>query len=526
MSTSNVSKKILDASALQIALDRTNTCWLKENNSVCYEGNNIVHRNGYVTLKYIDEQETRVAEAVMEHVWMSDVKHVSRKQIDFLIDKFIKEKNHGYELHIHQRDAVHMAVNNSFFMIIGGPGTGKTTVLNCIKYVLHAVDPNLKLVFNAPTGKAARRVNESTGENAKTFHSQMKLFDEDALPSEFNDDMLVVDEASMMDLLNTDKLFQAVKSCKRIAFIGDDEQLPSVGRGTILRDLINSHLVPCTRLTKTFRQDTSSTLYTNITNIAEGKYDLVKGSDFAFERLKDNSSFKYICLHLKNLYFNAIEKYGIENVVLLLPYRKYSESTVSSEAMNNTISAFLWAGQKVKKLESVIYEKSGQTQIKQKRIFRKGDYVMQLKNRKECANGEVGKIIFLNDEKIIVNYGTRPGSDVEIKVTYQKDELEQLTLAYAMSVNKSQGSEYAFVIMCLLNQHKAMLNKNILYTGITRAKKGAYLLYQEDAYKTALVTSADEKRYSFLVEKMLFINCGYKAEKAVNHMLEMEAINE
>lgn len=510
----------LDASALTAVLNKTSSCWAKG----VYSGSNVVSMRGYSTLKSIDEQETRVAEAIMEHVWLAEVPHISSKLIDKYIDEFIKYRNHGYKLHIHQREAVHMAVNSPIFLLIGGPGTGKTTTLNCISYVLRRCNKSIEMKFTAPTGKAARRVNESTGEKAKTFHSEMHIFDEDATPIDFKEDMLVIDEVSMMDLNLTDKLFKAVKSCKRIALVGDDAQLPSVGKGTILRDLIRSKLVPMTRLTKTFRQDDSSTLYANIKNVAEGIPKLIAGSDFAFECLNDKTDENSLFLSLGDRYFKAVEKYGIENVVLLLPYRKFIEGKVTAETMNNTIHALLWKGKNVFKLKhiKVVKNKSGKITEQQTRYFCKNDYVMQLENRAECSNGEVGKIINLDDTKVVVDFGKRPGEDKNTLVTYKINELDQLTLAYAMSVNKSQGSEYACVIMCLLNSHTMMLNRNILYTGITRAKKECQLVYQLKAFNKAVKTLADENRYSMLVEKMIALNCGYKAEMAVNRMYEYE----
>ena len=226
------------------------------------------------------------------------------------------------KLHEHQVDGVIMVVNNNFSVLTGGPGTGKTTVLSAITYVLRKLNDKVKIVFTAPTGKAARRISESTGENASTLHKKLGIGYQETEGEPFYEDVLFIDESSMNDTSLTATLSKAMMNGRKIVFIGDVNQLPSVGNGAVLRDLIASNVVPVTMLTHTFRQDNSSCLYANICNVREGKPVFKDGKDFHPMLLDENCTEQEAMKTLQNIYAKEIEKYGKENVVVLLPYRK------------------------------------------------------------------------------------------------------------------------------------------------------------------------------------------------------------
>ena len=276
-------------------------------------------------------------------------------------------------------------------------------------------------------------------------------------------------------------------------FIGDVNQLPSVGNGAVLRDLIASNVVPVTMLTHTFRQDNSSCLYANICNVREGKPVFKDGKDFHPMLLDENCTEQEAMKTLQNIYAKEIEKYGKENVVVLLPYRKKG---ICSNALNNRL-------QRIANSERSGYRhycKADDNTL----FFMKHDLVMQLSNRDECANGDVGEVLDVSPRGVLVNFNDK-------EVLYSLDDLDQLCLAYAMTVHKSQGSEYKSVIVCMMNCHTAMLTRNLLYTGITRAKKECTVVYQQKAFTTAVATIAEASRITMLKEKLRTCYMQYKA---------------
>lgn len=452
----------------------------------------IVLYNGFVTIRKAAMMETELAENMMRILKCAHQITIDATLIDSYIDEFEEKKNEGRKLHIHQRDAVHMVVNQPFSIFTGGPGTGKTTTLSAIAYVLRKIFPLYRIVYTAPTGKAARRIAESTGENATTLHKKLGLGYGNR-PERFFEEVIFIDESSMADLELASTLFQALMVGQKVVLVGDVDQLPSVGIGAVLRDAIASGCIPCTMLTKTFRQDNSSTLFENIQNFREGTLNLIEGSDFKPIRLAPETGMNDIAITLRETYLQAVEKYGLENVVMLIPYRRYNTSVISADFMSSFIQG------------KINPEKTGYAHEKENhtRFFKKGDYVMQLENRKECANGEVGIVTDVTPSGVLCEFNGE-------SVFYEGKNLEQLALAYAMSIHKSQGSEYPCVIMCLLNKHKTMLNRNLLYTGVTRAKKECILFYQDEAIETAVKTKADQERFSFLAEKLKMLDIQYR----------------
>lgn len=396
------------------------------------------------------------------------------------VEQKIKEAEYSLKikLHVEQRNAVHTAVVNIFSIITGGPGTGKTSVLIVIQMIFKAM--GIELSYMAPTGKAAKRITESTGSIAYTMHKKMDIIDVNSIPKPITDRCIVIDESSMADLDITDKLLTAIGTGCRIIWVGDIYQLPSVGIGCVLRDLITSGTIPTAKLEKTFRQLSDSNILNNIAKVKLGRMDFTTGKDF---HTTVNMPASQVCDQMIAVYLERVKEYGIENVALLTPYRL--KGNCCSDKMNLKIQNILNPG------------KSGKRQVlTNKGCLREGDIVMQLENRSDCVNGDVGKIISIDEfDRVTVQYS-------DATVIYRKKEIKQLTLAYAMSVHKSQGSEYKAVVTCLLNEHKSMFTKNMPYTAITRAKEVCDFFYDTKALATALTTEASDMRITFLSQKL------------------------
>ena len=442
----------------------------------------------YTLRKYAD-MENQIVSDIFRLQYVVKATRYPERRIRFFIDEFERTENDGRKLHSHQADAVVMVVNNNFSILTGGPGTGKTTVLKAIAYVLRRLKNETSIVFTAPTGKAARRIKESTGENAVTIHKKLGLGYSSSNPDNFFEDVLFIDESSMLDVDIASALFQAVKSGRKLVLVGDVDQLPSVGPGAILRDLIRAGLktkvIPITMLTYTFRQDNGSTLSTNINNIRNGNSRLVSGPDFNPILLPKDSrentearALQLICSEYKN----AVDKYGIENVVVLLPYRRKG-------ICSNTMNRYL---QKMMNKNTQCYRHhSSKDNITID--FKEGDFAMQLDNREECANGDVGQVISVSERGVTVQF-------IDSTVTYAGNELDQLMLAYAITIHKSQGSEYPAVIIPMYSGPRMLMTRNLIYTAVTRARSCVCLVGRPDAFYTMADNSIEQKRY-----------CGLKA---------------
>lgn len=443
--------------------------------------------------KHFHNAENTIAENVMRLQFVIPSAKYDEAVIDQLIDEFEEQKNNGRKLHYHQRDAVKMVCNNNFSVLTGGPGTGKTTVLSAITYCLRALDQRIKIVFTAPTGKAARRITESTGEHSSTVHKKLGIGYNSDLSSVFYEDIMFIDESSMNDTELSSILMRSIPDGRKVVFVGDVDQLPSVGPGAVLRDLIASNTVPVTMLTHTFRQDNSSKLFANICNIRKGIPEFLDGEDFHSILLPPGKGQeKSATQKILAAYQKAIQKYGAEHVVVLVPYRK---NGLCSNALNNQL-------QRIANSQSCGYRYHNQAE-NNTLFFKQGDFVMQLVNREACANGDVGQVVECSATGLKVKY-------VDATVTYAPADLDQLALAYSMTIHKSQGSEYPCVIMCFLDDHEAMLQRNLIYTGITRAKKECIVIYQQKALEKACKTIADANRFTLLKEKLQDLRAQYR----------------
>lgn len=423
-----------------------------------------------------------------------------QSQIEEMIDQV--EKENGFPYCDEQRNAIAKVINNQICIITGGPGTGKTTTLTgALKGLEFAGCVNN--VFSAPTGKAASRMEESSGKKASTLHATLHIGEGRMDPVTLMYDAVVVDEISMLDLELADALFRAIPTGTRLIMLGDTDQLPSVGAGAILRDMIDSGVIPVAPLVKTFRQDNESTIFANMKKIRIGDDSIMSSKNWAkhlTETDKDgkvyndaedfyimNPTEKFSAVHqMLYIYKKEFDRLGgPEQVCLLTPFRN-EEFKSSSEYLNKQIQHLVNPNG-----EALVTTNNG--------CFRVGDPVMQLKNREECANGDVGKVIKILNAQIMVKF---PRSTV----TYERSELENkdLVLAYAMSIHKSQGSEYKTVITCLLKEHAMMASRNLLYTAVTRAKQKLFLVCEDEAVKDAIAYEASSKRVTLLAEKIRY----------------------
>lgn len=422
----------------------------------------------FTTNRFLD-MEFSIAKNVIRIMQTYYTPQISRFELDVHIAS--AEKQIGICLHDQQKLAVIGAIRNGVFIITGGPGTGKTCTLQSIEYVLKRIDPFIDIRYTAPTGKAARRISESTGNSAKTIQKELGITPENTRPKFYGGDVLIVDEVSMLDCETAYMVFRAIQNGQKIILVGDIDQLPSVGPGAILRDLIWSSVVPTVRLTKTFRQANDSTLFDNIQKVKKGEWQFKNGTDFQISHITKETN---VITLLTELYLQEVTTYGLKNVACLLPYRK--AGTLCSDYMNNVIQS------KVNPTDGKPCLK-GHTEQGYEIKFTVGDPVMQLENRAECANGDIGYVTEITDHDMTVIYQDATG---EILVIYDKYSLDQLSLAYAMSINKSQGSEYKSVIMGVTMAHKQMLNRNLVYTGITRAKKKCVCVQEDAAMQLAV----------------------------------------
>jgi exodeoxyribonuclease V alpha subunit len=391
-----------------------------------------------------------------------------------------------------QEDAIRMAFRHSLSVITGSPGTGKTTVLKLVIAIFGMADKNGKILLAAPTGKASRRMAESTGfSEAKTLHSALGLITSNENEAYLNSrepvdaDFLIIDEFSMVDMQLASELFSRVRPGTKVLLVGDADQLPSVGAGNVFREMIESGLVPVTVLDRIFRQSGDSLIAHNAKSINESKAKLLYGADFVFRECKDQ---KEAALEIMKIYPEEAAKSGIENVQILSPYRADGEA--SAEKLNEAVR------------ELVNPAAPGKPEIKAgAKLFRVNDRVMQTKNKNGISNGDVGFV------KEIRNSGDGDAS-VTIEFTGGREvkfgpaALGMIELSYAMTVHKAMGSEYDTVILPILSAHSVLLHRNLIYTAVTRAKKKAFLVGQKSSLFVGVHKNKNSKRNSLLARRI------------------------
>ena len=392
-----------------------------------------------------------------------------------------------------QLSAIRKAIFSKVMVLTGGPGTGKTTTTLGIIAAFESLGQRILLA--APTGRAAKRMSEATGKEAKTIHRLLefnpaegyKRNDENPLDG----DVLIVDECSMIDIILMNSLLKAVPSTMRLILVGDIDQLPSVGAGNVLRDIIDSDAIPVVRLTRIFRQAQSSRIVTNAHKINQGLFpDISNGrtSDFFFIRQEDPEQ---AALEIVNIVRNRIPKaYRIatSDIQVLAPMQR---SVVGAANLNIMLQEAI--------------NPAGDSLARGGFKYRQGDRVMQIRNNydKDVFNGDIGTVsaVDIEDRSLTVLFDGRT-------VSYEDSELDELTLAYATTIHKSQGSEYPVVVIPLLMTHFVMLQRNLVYTGITRAKRLCILVGTTKALAYAIHNQTVQKRNTRLKERLHEGCCG------------------
>ena len=387
-----------------------------------------------------------------------------------------------------QREAVKMGLTSKLCVITGGPGTGKTSVQRALLDLYKKRFPAARIVCCAPTGKAARRMEQSTGVPSATVHRVLGLIaNEDGQygdPETLDADLVLVDEVSMLDVYLAEKLFRSIPATARLILVGDSDQLPSAGPGAVLKEIIASGRVPVVRLDQVFRQKNGSRIAANAKLIRHGNLSLEYGPDFEFYDSTDMSVSAEI---IESLYLQETARCGIDNVVLLSPYRQKTET--GANALNQRLQ-----GKVNPPADGKMDAVHGQ------RRFRTGDKVMQIKNCEDINNGDVGYITSIT--------GTQTESVVRIDfgdgrlVDYENADLDMLDLGYACTVHKSQGSEYKSVIINLQCAHSVMLVRPLIYTAITRAKEKVLIVGERRALCTAIRRIDTEQRGTKLAQRI------------------------
>lgn len=418
-----------------------------------------------------------------------------------------------------QINAIINSLTHKVSIITGGPGTGKTTVTNTIIQLWKQLSTE-PVTCMAPTGKAATRMKEQTGEKAQTIHKTVHIIPgEEAELNALRKGLIIVDESSMIDQETLDKMLACVPTGSTLLFLGDVDQLPSVGRGNVLQELLKygreTGNIAVSVLTETKRQAEGSPIIENAQRINKGDYQLFYDADqFMFVPAKDND-----IVLLKKLYLEKIKQYGVDQVVVLCPNRKahlrfengrlVPKYYMSSQYLNVVLRDVVnpkKEGQnclEIKFSNGLSQKEKDDGEVKYQTIeFREGDKVMSWKNKDEIANGDKGEIISIIEEdkthEIISTIKWESGDEK----SYSREELKELklSLAYALSIHKSQGSEYACVIMPFMikNYSEGFYTRNLLYTGVTRAKKECTLFGDQVAIKKTIQNKQTGKRKSLL----------------------------
>lgn len=438
-----------------------------------------------VYLSYERMCEVKAAKRIVSMILQEDFEEIY--DLDEKIDQ--AEQTLKQKLAPSQRKAVKLCLSHPISIMTGGPGSGKTTTLRFILDIYKKEYPSNEILLAAPTGRASRRMAEQTGMFASTLHSALGLITDEESP--LNDtellpaDLIVVDEFSMVDMRLAYILLERIKPGAQLLIVGDADQLPSVGPGNVLREMIRSEKVPTAVLDTIFRQASNSRIIVNAHAINHNDTHLQYGDDF--QMLEVQNAEDAAQLVVKN-YLQEVSQHGLENVQILSPFRK--RGAVASNVLNETIRNLVNPASK-RKMEL----KCGS------RVFRVGDRIMQTANRNGVSNGDVGLITGMVkvDDEVFVDIRLLDGRELR----YSKDMMEDVEFSYCLTIHKSQGQEYPVIIVPLLKEHYIMLRRNLLYTAVTRAKAKVILIGQRQAVYIAIHKCDVGQRNTVLADRIV-----------------------
>ncbi|MDR3646270.1 MAG: ATP-dependent RecD-like DNA helicase [Candidatus Babeliales bacterium] len=490
-------QELKDKSCMLLELEQTeNAALLKLAMHQLYEEDKIkllTHLDKhYVTLSKYYHSEKNVATKIQNLLsyHAADISQADQgNRFDMnAISQSLDNDTSGVELNEDQKAGILACMRNKVTIITGGPGTGKTTL---IKKLLNTLDEQkVKYKLAAPTGRATKRMMESTGRFALTIHRLLE-FDFKTMGFAHNEknslslDFLIIDEASMIDIFLANSILKAIPLNAHLILIGDVDQLPAVGAGNFLNDLIQSNKITCIKLVQIFRQAKNSLIILNAHRINKGEFPTTflpdTKKDFFF--IKEEDPLKAID-HLKGIMAKTLAQFHIlpSQAMTLVPMNK---GIVGTQNLNIQLQSILNPPTEGPQVSNFGY------------TYKIGDRVMQIKNNYEklVFNGDIGNVENINteDKKLLIKYYER-------EIEYDFDELDEITLAYAISIHKSQGSEFQAVIIPIFTQHFALLQRNLIYTAITRAKKLCIFIGQVKAMAMAIKNNKSVKRKTFLKE--------------------------
>ena len=402
------------------------------------------------------------------------------------------EQTSRLRLAVGQEEAIRQALNQKLLVITGGPGTGKTTILKCIIQILEK--KHRRIVLCSPTGRAAKRMSDATGREARTVHRLLEFSPRDGRFKRdqhrpLESDLVIVDEASMLDVVLMNSLLKAIPPVAGLILVGDVDQLPSVGPGAVLRDVITSGLVPVIRLSEIFRQARESQIVVNAHRINRGEFPICP--DWEGRERSD-------CYLLVKEEAQEVQAAILELAASGLPKRHRVDPMEELQVLSPMQKGPIGAMQLNQALQALL-NPSGPELLRGGRLYRLGDRVMQIRNNyaKDVYNGDIGRIIKLDPEEreVTVRFDDR-------QITYDFHDLDELVLAYAVTVHKSQGSEYPSVIIPVHTAHYVMLQRNLLYTAITRGKGLVVLVGTKKAIAIAVKNHKIQHRYTGLTRRL------------------------
>ncbi|MDD2268933.1 MAG: ATP-dependent RecD-like DNA helicase [Eubacteriales bacterium] len=460
-----LTKKLLDLLSVNIPYDRiAKICLEMKDRKKIFIGEN----------KYFYRHQSAIAEyGIAKHILRLlryEVKQMDHKALIARLEGALRVKIASEQL-----SAVETGLNSTVSIITGGPGTGKTMIQRMIIEAYSNIRPSGRIVLAAPTGRAARKMSESTGYPASTIHQLLGIYstEDDEIKSKNDDtyveaDLLIIDESSMLDTFLSYRLFSSIRQGTQVVIVGDVDQLPSVGAGCVLRALINSKAIPTVYLTRVYRQKKGSSIAINAARINKGEINLEYDSDFQFHEAKNDEE---IIEAIKEMYKSLVTAAGIDNVMVLSPFRQKTETGVDSLNL---------------KLRNLIqpHSESDKKLTCGKMSYYLGDKVMQTKNTMELANGDIGYV------KSIKNSGDGYYAEITFdgnrEAEYYAEDAADIDLAYATTIHKAQGSESIYVILVVSPEHRLMLKRNLLYTSLTRAREGLRIIGSRTAFEDGI----------------------------------------